>query len=433
MGNDSLLTWLNNVFTKEGYIPSSYEGLRPEEKILAEKITDLCNKAGNYENRSKVYLQALNRTEGFYEVSIRALSALIKVGKLGEEARDVNTLCKNTLEVFSQELEFENCSLMLKDPDGEHLLLMAGRGRGDRYLTRAWEKGRRIKIGEGIAGQVAKTGEYIFVSDVTKDSRFTNFKMKVNVTSLLSVPLKSENEIIGVINFSHPLLEAFDENRINLMLLLSNFVGQMITLTGLHNKIANWNETLKKEVQGKTRELVKKNRELQKIAVSDPFTGLYNRRFFSTRLEEEFSRAIRYHEHFSLLILDIDNLKPINDTYGHLAGDRVIKGLARVLKKLGRKGDVIARIGGDEFGYVLIEAHKRDAHKFATRIKESLAMAKFSGLDLNPTVSIGIARSTLKGLKRYQDIYKAADDALYVEKKKKKIPGLLGSSTPKKQ
>jgi diguanylate cyclase (GGDEF)-like protein len=160
---------------------------------------------------------------------------------------------------------------------------------------------------------------------------------------------------------------------------------------------------------------------LQKIAVSDPFTGLYNRRFFSTRLEEEFSRAIRYHEHFSLLILDIDNLKPINDTYGHLAGDSVIKGLARVLKKLGRKGDVIARIGGDEFGYVLIEAHKRDAHKFATRIKESLAMAKFSGLELNPTVSIGIARSTLKGLKRYQDIYKAADDALYVEKKKKKI------------
>ncbi|MBI5097852.1 MAG: sensor domain-containing diguanylate cyclase [Nitrospirae bacterium] len=433
MGNDSLLTWLNNVFAKEGHSPSSYEGLRPEEKILAEKITELCKKAGNYENRSKVYLQALNRTEGFYEVSIRALSALIKVGRLGEEVKDVYTLCKNTLEVFSHELEFENCSLMLKDTDGEYLILMAGRGRGDRYLTRAWEKGRRIKIGEGIAGQVAKTGEHIFISDVTKDSRFKNFKMKVNITSLLSVPLKSEDEIIGVINFSHPFLEAFDENRINLMLLLSNFVGQMITLTKLHNKIANWNETLKKEVQGKTQELIKKNRELQRIAVSDPLTGLYNRRFFSTRLEEEFSRAIRYHEHFSLLILDIDNLKPINDTYGHLGGDRVIMELARVLKKLGRKGDVMARIGGDEFGYVLIEAHKRDAYQFASRIKKHLAMVKVSGLKIKPTVSIGIAHSTIKGLKRYQDIYKAADDALYVEKKNKKTTSLLGSSTPKKQ
>ena len=421
MNNDSLLTWLNKVFTEESYNPSSYEGLRPEEKILAENITGIFEKARTCENRSKIYLQALDRTEEFYEVSIRALSALIKVGKLGEEVRDIYTLCKNTLEVFSQELEFENCSLMLKDADGENLSLIAGKGRGDRYLTKAWEKGRKIKIGEGIAGQVAKTGEHIFVADVTRDSRFKNLKMKVSITSLLSVPLKSEDEIIGVINFSHPLFEAFDENRINLMLLLSNFVGQMITLTKLHNKIASWNETLKKEVQLKTRELVKKNRELQKIAVSDPLTGIYNRRFFSTRLEEEFSRALRYHEHFSLLILDIDNLKPINDTYGHLAGDRVIKELARVLKTLGRKGDVMARIGGDEFGYVLIEAHKRDAYKFATRIKESLAKVKVSGLKIKPTVSIGIAQSTIKGLKSHQDIYKAADDALYLEKKKKKI------------
>jgi diguanylate cyclase (GGDEF)-like protein len=421
MGNDSLLTWLNKIFAEDGCVPSSYEGLRPEEKILAENITGIFGKARAYEDRSKIYLQALNRTEEFYEVSIRALSALIKVGKLGEEVRDVYTLCKNTLDVFSQELEFENCSLMLKDADGKHLSLMAGRGRGDRYLTKAWEKGRKIKIGEGIAGRVAKTGEHIFVADVTRDSRFKNLKMKVKITSLLSVPLKSEDEIIGVINFSHPLLEAFDENRINLMLLLSNFVGQMITLTKLHNRIAGWNETLKKEVQGKTRELVKKNRELQKIAVSDPLTGIYNRRFFSTRLEEEFSRATRYEEHFSLLILDIDNLKPINDTYGHLAGDRVIKELARVLKTLGRKGDVMARIGGDEFGYILIEAHKRDAYKFAKRINESLAMVKISGLKIKPTVSIGVAQSTMKGLKSHQDIYKAADDALYSEKKKKKI------------
>ena len=117
----------------------------------------------------------------------------------------------------------------------------------------------------------------------------------------------------------------------------------------------------------------------------------------------------------------MDNLKPINDTYGHLAGDRAIKELAKVLKKLGRKSDVIARIGGDEFGCVMIEAQKRDAYQFASRIKERLARVNLSGLKVKLTVSIGIAQSTIKGLKSHQDIFKAADDALYLDKKKKKI------------
>jgi diguanylate cyclase (GGDEF)-like protein len=421
MISDPFLIWLNSVFSGESYSLPACEGLLPEEIRLAGKIAELCTKARNSENRSKNYLQAFNRTEGFYDLSIRALSALIKVGRIGERAKDTYTLCRDILEVFSRELEFENYSIMLKDADGQHLVLKAGKGRGDRYSAKKWKKGRKIKIGEGIAGEAAKTGKCIFVSDATKDSRFKNFKMKVNIATLLSVPLKSEEGIIGVINFSHPISEEFDENRVNFILLLANFAGQMITLARLHNKIENWNEILNKEVQDKTRELTKKNRELLRMAVRDPLTGLYNRRFLATRLEEEFSRSVRYNKHFSFLIIDIDDLKPINDTYGHLAGDGVIKELAGILKKLGRKGDVIARIGGDEFGCVLMEARKRDTFKFASRISEKLKTVNAGGIKIKPTVSIGIAHSTTKGLKKYQDIYKAADDSLYLEKKKKKI------------
>jgi len=420
MSNPYFLKLLNDILDLHP-APGPFDSLSAEEETLAKRIYGEFEKAQIYKNYTGIYLRALDGTERFYEISIRALSALIKVGKIEEEVKDVYTLCKKTLDIFAQELEFENCSIMLKDSDNEHLILMAGRGRGDKYVTKSWKKGRRIKIGEGVAGRVAETGEYIFISDVTKDPRFKQISMNVEITSLLSIPLKNDKEIFGVINFSHPLLEAFDENKINLMVLLSSFVGQMIMLAMLHNKIADWNDILRIEVEEKTSELTKKNRELERLAVQDPLTGLYNRRFFFTRLEEELSRAIRYDEHFSLLLMDLDNLKPVNDTYGHLAGDKVIKAFAKSLKAIGRKGDVIARIGGDEFGYILLETDEKGAHEFADRIHENFGKANHGSLKPKPTVSIGVAHSTMKKFKKHQDIYKAADDDLYREKKKKKI------------
>ncbi len=243
---DNLIERLFKHFEEQSskYIP--LDGLSEKESIIAKEINKKFEQAQRCETVSKVYLQALTGTEHFYEMSIRALSALIRVGMLGEEVKNIEALCENTLDIFSEELDFENCSIMLKDTDKEYLTLVAGRGKGDRYISQnRGVKGKKIKIGEGIAGKVAETGEHIFIPDVTKDGRFKQTNMRVDVTSLLSLPLKSEKNIIGVINFSHPILEAFDENKINLMVLLSNFAGQMISLTKLHNKIARWNEILR--------------------------------------------------------------------------------------------------------------------------------------------------------------------------------------------
>ncbi len=421
MENTPFIQWLTDLLTDDGHVPSCPEDLSDEESTLARGIRERIKQTWALTDHAGIYLQALSGTEKFYDMSIRALSALIKVGRISGEIKDIYTLCRKSLEIFSQELEFENCSIMMKDSDNEHLVLMAGKGKGDSYSTRHWEKGRRIKIGEGIAGKAAETGNFIFIADVAADERYKKISMSVEVTSLLSIPLKNDDEVIGVINFSHPLLEAFDENKINLMVLLSNFVGQMIMLADLHNKIAHWNESLRRQVNEKTAELRKKNRELQRMAVKDPLTGIYNRRFFSTRLEEEFIRACRYNEHFSLLLIDLDNLKPINDTFGHLTGDRVIKGLTRTLKAVGRTGDVIARIGGDEFAYILLESSEIEAKEFEQRIHEKFEEMNFRGINHNPTVSIGIAHSSKKKFKKHMEIYKLADENLYRAKKKKKI------------
>jgi signal transduction histidine kinase len=269
MNDRKLMDWLGSAFTGEGgslkKLPPP-DGLDGEAAELALRIYSECKKLDTYDNYSRIYMQALNSMEKYYEMSIRALSAMIKIGGAGAGVSDIDALCRHTLEIFSRELEFENCSIMLLDEAGEGLELVAGRGKGDRYAGGGdRKKGIKMKLGSGIAGQVALTGAYICISDVSADPRFSNYNSGVDVSSLLCVPIKSDEKIIGVLNFSHPLVEAFDKNTINLMLLLSNFVGQMITLATLHNEIAAWNEKLRAEVDRKTLELSEKNRELNRL------------------------------------------------------------------------------------------------------------------------------------------------------------------------
>ncbi len=204
---------------------------------------------------------------------------------------------------------------------------------------------------------------------------------------------------------------------INLVVVLSNFVGQMILLMSLYGKVASWNETLKTEVDKKTEELKRKNAQLRRITLIDPLTNIFNRRFFFQKLEEEFARHHRYKEPFSLLSIDIDNLKPVNDTYGHLTGDIVIKGLVQNMRAIGRKGDALCRLGGDEFAYILLNSDLDGALTFSKRVQERFKRMDFKGIGLRPTVSIGVVNSASAKFLDALDMYRAADEALYRAKR----------------
>lgn len=410
-----LLERLYRACTAGMSVPISVEGLSERERFIAVKLNEELAQGDRCKIVSRAFHRALDEVDRFYELSIRALSALIKVGRLDEAFYDTDTFCRNVLDIFSEELDFDNCSIMLKTADGKSLKVVAGKGKGDRYASAGarWKTGNAIRIGEGVAGTAAKTGAYVFVPDISKDERFKSLSMQVEVASLLSVPIRTDKEIIGVINFSHPMPGVFDENMINLVMILSNFVGQMILLMQLYGKVASWNETLKEEVDRKTEELKKKNAQLRRITLIDPLTNIFNRRFFFQKLEEEFARHQRYREPFSLLSVDIDNLKPVNDTYGHLAGDIVIKGLVQNMKAIGRRGDALCRLGGDEFAYILLNSDLEGALTFAKRVQERFKKMDFKGIALRPTISIGVVNSASAKFLDAMDMYRAADEALY--------------------
>ena len=160
--------------------------------------------------------------------------------------------------------------------------------------------------------------------------------------------------------------------------------------------------------------------ELYRMGVMDPVTNIYNKRYFIERLTQEFSLAKRNNTELSLLMIDLDFFKKINDTYGHLAGDFVLRKLSEIFSSMTRDEDIIARYGGEEFVAILPGSGEEGAVICAERIREKIAQAPliFEGGTINITVSIGIATLDENNLfGSYEDFIQAADNCLYRSKK----------------
>jgi diguanylate cyclase (GGDEF)-like protein len=168
-----------------------------------------------------------------------------------------------------------------------------------------------------------------------------------------------------------------------------------------------------------TRAIESARRELEQLAVTDPLTTLYNRRHFTDRLREELGRARRYNRAFSLLILDLDGFKEINDREGHGVGDEVLRGVADLLRNAVRQVDTVARFGGDEFVVLLPETTRPGAEVVANRILANLSAGLGPRL---PEVgaSIGMATCPAGGGLDESAILRHADGALLRAKREGK-------------
>ncbi|MFA6730155.1 MAG: sensor domain-containing diguanylate cyclase [Eubacteriales bacterium] len=155
--------------------------------------------------------------------------------------------------------------------------------------------------------------------------------------------------------------------------------------------------------------------QLQKLAANDPLTGVFNRRFGLLRLQEEFSRAIRTSQPLGILIIDIDYFKKVNDTYGHLVGDKILIQMTETAKSAMREGDVFLRYGGEEFAVVLPGASPVDAYKIAERIRRYIEEASFAYnlQDIKITVSIGGTSFPNNNVESFNQLLETADKNLY--------------------
>jgi diguanylate cyclase (GGDEF)-like protein len=157
----------------------------------------------------------------------------------------------------------------------------------------------------------------------------------------------------------------------------------------------------------------------RRLASTDGLTDLYNHRTFQERLAQEVDRANRYARPLSLVMIDVDDFKIYNDTYGHPQGDMVLRELARLLREVSRTSDIVARYGGEEFALILPETDRVSAQKIGRRLREQVECHAFPGAECLPrgalTISIGVATHTFAGTK--EALLQSADAALYSAKR----------------
>jgi len=158
--------------------------------------------------------------------------------------------------------------------------------------------------------------------------------------------------------------------------------------------------------------------QMQKLAAIDPLTGLLNRRYGMIRLKEEYSKAVRSEGSLGVMMFDIDHFKKVNDTYGHLAGDRVLVNISRLIKPLLREGDVVMRYGGEEFCAILPGASAEDTFKMAERIRFAIQESEvaYAEYNIKVTLSLGIVSYPETDITHEQELLAAADEALYISK-----------------
>ena len=279
---------------------------------------------------------------------------------------------------------YDACSLFLIDEEASELYIEVARGLSQKAIEES-----RYRIGDGVAGWVAQTAQPALVLDYERDPRFQYLKYEHHFCSVLSLPLVIKGEVIGVLEILKLEPAAFTRDDLRTLTIIANQAAFAIRNAHLYS-------------------------EVMQLAITDSVTGLGNHRLFKEVLANELARAKRYGRQLSLLMLDIDHFKKINDYYGHQMGDSVLMELGSQLKALIRNTDLAARYGGEEFCLILPETGPVEAMASAERIRRKVDEKKFVG-SLRLTVSIGVATyprhaTDLDGLIR------AADSACYEAK-----------------
>ncbi len=316
------------------------------------------------------------------------LGVLREIGKALTSTLDFQEVLRAIMRIIADQFQPRDWSLLLMDEESEELYFAIVVGEASDKL-----KDVHLKIGEGIAGWVAQTGQPLISENVYQDPRFAQWvdqKTGFETQSIVCLPLISKGRTLGVI-------ELLNTARGHISAPDLEFLGALADFAAIAVENARF---------------VKRIRDL---SIVDDVTGLYNSRHLHALLETEISRAVRYATSFSVVFLDLDYFKLVNDNYGHLVGSRLLREIGQVLKHNLRTVDWATRYGGDEFVLILPSTGKHEALQVAKRLRSALNEEVFmnnEGLHIQITASFGLATFP-DDAKSKEDVIRMADQAMY--------------------
>ena len=321
------------------------------------------------------------------------LSALRRLLASSDTLESEAALLQTALSELATHLSLGACSVFMRD--GDLLTCVAGTGfeevlsqlMGNDSSVRQRPGARtRFELGEGIMGRALATGKLQSCADVSKDTHFKTLDeadTPAPIGSLISVPLREDGAVVGVLNVSHPQSGFFDGWHQNALYLFAESLAQLLhsfrLVRNFEHKVAAQTGALQQALA----EAEKLRERFEQLAIVDELTGLHNRRHFFHEAPRIVAAARRDGAPLSLVIADLDQFKRINDTWGHIVGDQVLVRAAEVIETELRGGDLLARLGGEEFALLLPNTEPDGAMHLAERINWRL-----------PTLPIGSATAT---------------------------------------
>ena len=317
----------------------------------------------------------------------RELRIIYRIAQETTAVLDLETLLGRIVTIIREVMGYYMVAILLPGSRPDELRVGAHSGYAVDIT------GLAIAVDEGITGWVFARGEPMIVPDVRVEPRYVGVDDKVR--SELAFPLISRGRVVGVLNAESQDVDAFSEADVALMSAVGSQLASSLEVAQLH-------DSLKRE------------------ASHDPLTRLNNRRLFLERIQQAVARTAASGESFSIVFLDVDGLKRINDTFGHLAGDALLREVSNALTDAVRGEDVVARYGGDEFVVLLPSTGAAAAAVVAQRISDGIARHRFmAGRDLLqiPGVSLGLATFPQDG-STAEDLLAVADATLYRQKRR---------------
>lgn len=334
------------------------------------------------DSNQKSYIELLERKNC-------ELDILMDIGKTLTSSLDLDKVLEVLMDKVALLLKPKAWSLLLVDEEADELYFEIAVSHVGEHLKKI-----RLKMGEGVAGWVARNGEPVLIEDVRNDPRFAysvDQAVAFSTRSIICVPLKIRDRIVGVIELINSFDEvSFRDSDLKIIGAIADFAAIAI-------------------------ENAKNFKTMNELVITDELTGLFNANHLHELLGYEIDRTRRYGNEFSLVFLDLDHFKGVNDTYGHLVGSRILSEFGRFIKQHVRSTDLCARYGGDEFVIILPNTSKQGAYTMVSNLRRLVSRNHFmsdTGERIKVTASYGIASCPVDADSK-ESLIKAADNAMY--------------------
>jgi diguanylate cyclase (GGDEF)-like protein len=343
--------------------------------------------------------RSLNQKRPSHEVQRRVARApnkynvLLRIIKVANDTLDPSKVLQLIMDNVQKLIPCEAWSILLLKEGQNVLKFERARGAGASGLMYS-----TLKVGEGIAGWVAKNRKAVIVNDAECDPRFNSkFDRAINfrTKSILCVPLISRNRLLGVVELINKKGRTYRFSKRDLQT-ASTLLGPIAV--SLHNALLF--------------------KEGQKLAITDDLTKLYNNRFVNNFLTDWTNKPSTSVRNASLIFLDLDGFKTVNDRYGHLVGGRTLVEVGQIIFSNVRKKDVVARYGGDEFIVILPDTGSEEALVIAEKIRLAIRNYDFMkalAKEIHLSASFGISVFPLHG-RTVTELIQKADNAMYTVK-----------------